>query len=171
MSDAESGSELAETDSQRPDRMPKSTLSSGLKRGGVQAAKVSPPGLLWTCPPVPSVQGQRWSPVPPCGGAGNRLPQPPLGTLLKGLWPGPTGQVTDPAFSLHPPTSFFFSPFLPFCFSSVLGVDVCVHTHSSHQHRCAGSLCPRACPLVYTCHLCCSHALTPPFCAAMLSIL
>lgn len=159
MSDAESGGELAETDSQRPEHMPRLTASLGLKRGGLRAAEVSPPGLPWTCPPAPPVQGQPWSPVPPCGGAGNRLPQPHLGTP-SASGPTPLADRHRPSL-LSLPTHFLslftFSAFLfllcPQC------VHICTHTFITSARVWAGrdnkGVCQHACSLVCTCHLCC----------------
>lgn len=89
------------------------------------------------------------------------------------LWPGPRG--TNPVFPPHPPSSFLFSLFLPSSFSSILSVHIFVHTHSSQQHRYVGwcdskGVCPHTRSPVYTCHLWCSRALTPPFCTVMLSV-
>lgn len=142
MSDAESGSELAETDSQRPKHRPTSTLSLGPKRGGLRAAKVSRPGLPQTCPPAPPVQGQPRSPVPPCGGAGHRLPQPHLGTpSASGLAPG---APTRPFFPTHPlPFSFHF-----FCLlvspPSLACTYLYTHIHHSNTGMWAG-VTARAC--------------------------
>ena len=116
--------------------MPRLTASLGLKRGGLGAAEVSPPGLPWTCPPAPPVQGQPWSPVPPCGGAGNRLPQHHLGT------PSPSGPA--PLADSHPPSllalpTHFLSLFTFSAFSFLLCpqcVHIRTHTFITSAHVC-----------------------------------
>lgn len=141
MSDAESGSELAETDSQRPKHRPTSTLSLGQKRGGLRAAKVSRPGLPQTCPLAPPVQGQPRSPVPPCGGAGHASLSLTWGPLQPLAWPR---APTRSSLLTHPlPFSFHF-----FCLlvspPSLACTYLYTHTHHSSRGMWAG-VTARAC--------------------------
>lgn len=131
-------------------------------------------------------RGQLWSPVPPCGGAGNRLPHPPLGgggCPLASGWEG-RGRVrgsTDQRLALTHP-AFPFSHLLPFsslhlsCLlvSTLSSGCRLVHTHRAHQPRHAGwprrPGCAPACA-PYTPSLPWTRVLVPPSCTAMLSIL
>lgn len=97
------------------------------------------PGLPWvyTLAPYP---GQSWSPVPPCGSAGNRLPVSCPGTSWPLAWPGLAshsliylpglegdGEQETTGLEKRSPTSSFhllsfclFLPLLPLNFHPVL---------------------------------------------------
>lgn len=85
---AHRGSELAGTDRRGWNKCPNHTPLPGPERGGPRTSG-SPPRLPLNRPPALPDRGQPWSPVPPCGGAGNRLPQPRLQPPLASGKEGP----------------------------------------------------------------------------------
>lgn len=177
VSDAESRSELAETDSQRPEHMPKSTLYLGLKRGGTRASKVTlraSPGPAHQLLLTKASHGLRCHPVVVPGTASLSLTLGPLsGMALKGqgeaalpraeqhssLAPLALEVTSQPSLPSHllPFSSFHLSCLLVSTLSSVRAY---LRTHIHHvstgrwAHRDNKGVCPGTRSLVHNRHLC-----------------
>lgn len=162
------------------------TLASKEERRG------QPSRLALDLPASTPDPGQLWSPVPPCGGAGNRLPQPRLGpswassTALGGeqrqRCPEHSNTLGRPHRESHPPSLLSPTHLHRLSFHPAFSRSLCPQCAHLHMHIVTSGqsnglaltrACTRARALLCTLGISatCLHALTPTYCTAVLSVL